>query len=337
VSSFIRAAASSIASGRPSRRRQISFTVASGATTRPTARARSTNSAAASFCGSGSSRYSCSPATRSGARLVTSTRNREHAPRRPLTRGAASRRCSKLSRKSRSSLPRRNPVRSSGAPIVWATSEARSSGSVSPARDTQKTPSWSLPTSSAATSRPRRVLPVPPGPVSVRRRVPLETIATSSLSSRWRPTSGIETTGRFVAPSVRRDGKSPSPLVGQGAPRMLGMQQAPPPDGRTGRARASAGGVALRGAGSERRALRAPRRRRRGAPAGDRPPTASPARPREAPRASPPRAARTAPSRTQRARARATAPARHGSHRQPPRPDRPRAPPSRPRPTARTG
>ena len=55
-------------------------TVASGASSRPTARARSTKSAAASLGGSGSSRYSCSPETRSGARLVTSTR-------RPLRRG----------------------------------------------------------------------------------------------------------------------------------------------------------------------------------------------------------------------------------------------------------
>ena len=40
---------------------------------------------------------------------------------------------------------------------------------------------------------------------------PFESIATSSSSSRSRPMSGIETTGRLVASSVRRGGKSPSP------------------------------------------------------------------------------------------------------------------------------
>ena len=41
-----------------------------------------------------------------------------------------------------------------------------------PASDTQKTPSGRFPTSSAATCSARRVLPVPPGPVTVSRRVP---------------------------------------------------------------------------------------------------------------------------------------------------------------------
>ena len=142
----MRAAASSIASGRPSRRRQIASTVASGASSRPTARARSTKSAAASLGGSGSSRYSRSPddVQRRPARD-------EHAeaaatPRgASLTVGAASSRCSKLSSRSRSSRPRRKPARSSGAPIACATSEGTSSGSERPASGTQKTPSRSVP------------------------------------------------------------------------------------------------------------------------------------------------------------------------------------------------
>ena len=134
-----------------------------------------------------------------------------HAPRTALTAGAASRRCSKLSRRRSSSLPRRNPVRSSGAPIVCATSESRSSGSESPTSGTQNTPSRCVPTSSAATCSASRVFPVPPGPVSVSRRVPSESIATSSSTSRSLPTSGLEATGRLVASSVRSGGKSPSP------------------------------------------------------------------------------------------------------------------------------
>ena len=58
-----------------------------------------------------------------------------------------------------------------------------SSGSESPTSGTQKTPSLNVPTSSAATWSARRVLPMPPAPVSVRRRVPFESSATSSASS----------------------------------------------------------------------------------------------------------------------------------------------------------
>ena len=67
------------------------------------------------------------------------------------------------------------------------------------------------PTSSAATWSARRVFPVPPGPVTVKSRVPFESSATSSSSSRSLPTSGLATMGRFVASSVRSGGKSPSP------------------------------------------------------------------------------------------------------------------------------
>ena len=70
----MRAAASSIASGRLSSLAQIASTVASGSVSRPTARARSTKSATASVGSSGSSGYSTSPEIRSGARLVASTR-----------------------------------------------------------------------------------------------------------------------------------------------------------------------------------------------------------------------------------------------------------------------
>ena len=177
-----------------------------------------------------------------------------------------------------------------------------SSGSDSPASGTQKTPSRSVPTSSAATWSARRVFPVPPGPVSVSRRVPFESIATSSSSSRSRPTSGIETTGRFVASSVRSGGNSPSPswieplwrgqvlqavlaevahrgVRARGAARRLGerrsARRAPPPrcappDGRRcrrsprrSRSARRCGSPCARGSGPRASALCAPRPRPR--------------------------------------------------------------------------
>ena len=66
----VRAAASSIASGRPSSRVQIS-TIASSAAS--SARARRTNSSTAASTASGASGTSCSPDKRSAAWLVTST------------------------------------------------------------------------------------------------------------------------------------------------------------------------------------------------------------------------------------------------------------------------
>ncbi len=127
MSSFVRAAASSRASGRPSTRLQIASIVMSGASSRPTCRARSTKSALASPDGRGSTRYSRSPETRSGARLVMRTRSPADTARASLTAGAAVRRCSKLSSSTSSSLPRRKPLRSSGAPIACPISVARSS------------------------------------------------------------------------------------------------------------------------------------------------------------------------------------------------------------------
>ena len=211
ASSFVRAAASSTASGRPSTRLQIDSTVVSGTSSRPIARARSTKRAVASRSESGSNRYSRSPETRSGARLVTRIRKPAAALRTLLTAGAASSRCSKLSSSTSSSLRRRNPRRSSRAPIACATSEESSSGSDRPASGTQKTPSLMLPTSSAATCNARRVLPVPPAPVSVSSRVPFESSETSSSSSSSRPTSALDAIGRFVASSVRIGGNSAPP------------------------------------------------------------------------------------------------------------------------------
>ena len=71
----------------------------------------------------------------------------------------------------------------SRAPRVCAIVSVTSDGSRSEARPTQKTPALYKGTSSAAASRARRVLPEPPGPVSVSRRVPPWSSDRTSCSS----------------------------------------------------------------------------------------------------------------------------------------------------------
>ena len=197
--SFVRAAASSTASGRPSRRRQIASTVASGSSSRPTERARSTKSAPRRPEGSGSSavlalaghvqrrpaRDQHAQALADVASSVADCRARRRAGARscPEGRGAPGRGGS--------------PPRSSGAPSACATSEWQELRIRAGLRAaTQKTPSRRVPTSSAATCSASRVLPVPPGPVSVSRRVPSQSSATSSSSSLSRPMSGLAATGQ---------------------------------------------------------------------------------------------------------------------------------------------
>ena len=132
---------------------------------------------------------------------MTSTRSPFDAARTALTAGAAARRCSKLSSRIRSSLPRRKPSRSSRAPIACATSDDTSCVSERLASGTQKTPSRSVPMSSAATWSARRVFPVPPGPVIVRSRVPLGeqcdelaelVLSTDERARRDRQVGGVE-------------------------------------------------------------------------------------------------------------------------------------------------
>ena len=86
--SFTRAAASSIASGRPSSRRQISATAPLDAKSGRTARARSANRAAASSSGNGGTGYCCSRVRRNGSRLVVSTLRLLESARSSASRGA---------------------------------------------------------------------------------------------------------------------------------------------------------------------------------------------------------------------------------------------------------
>ena len=121
---------------------------------------------------------SCSPETCSTARLVTSIVSKGHAVRRLLTSDAASRRCSKLSRMRSDRRSRRNawiPSSTGCAPVsrtakAWAMAEATCVGSWTGASATNQTPSGKSAAMSCATRMASRVLPTPPGPVSVTSR-----------------------------------------------------------------------------------------------------------------------------------------------------------------------
>ncbi len=63
----------------------------------------------------------------------------------------------------------------------------------------------------AAASIASRVLPEPPGPVSVTSRAPRSIRASTSSSSRSRPTNELAGRGRFVFEIVFSGGKEPSP------------------------------------------------------------------------------------------------------------------------------
>ena len=88
--------------------------------------------------------------------------------------------------------------------------DATRAGSVMGASATKKTPSSNSSKSSAATCKPRRVLPMPPGPVRVSRRTSSSRKRPrTSLSSRSRPTSGVGWAGRLfiLASRVFKGGK----------------------------------------------------------------------------------------------------------------------------------
>ena len=86
-----------------------------------------------------------------------------------------------------------------------------SPGSRSGDRSDQNTPAAKDGIRSEATSSASLVLSEPPGPVSVTRRVPFWSMATSSSRSLSLPTSDEAGRGKFVLEIVRSGGKSPSP------------------------------------------------------------------------------------------------------------------------------
>ena len=117
--------------------------------------------------------------------------------------GAASSNCSRLSRTSRSCFSRRycSSVCGSLTFSVRATVGSTRSGSRRAASETNQTPSRNSSASSKAACCASRVLPMPPGPVSVSNRFSRSSFSTSA-SSRSRPTSGVACAGRFEGAMV---------------------------------------------------------------------------------------------------------------------------------------
>ena len=264
-SAFTRAAASSIASGRQSRRRQISATSPFAAKSELTARARCTKSSTASRSRNGSTATSHSPSTCSGSRLVTST------------------------------------VRCGQEPIVSATAGGRVEQMLEVVEHEQQAlvadrcrqrvlrPErlGSRPSRRARDRRARRAAPTTRHGRS--RRRPRRRPAARAASCRFRPGRSASPAGRRAAAAAPRSGRSPARGRGTASPEPAGSSRAASsaagsPPSRAGRgARARSGPSAGAGRGRAHR-----RRRGRRSPA-----TGAPARRARRPRSAPPGARRT--------------------------------------------
>jgi hypothetical protein len=224
----MRAAASSIASGSPSSRRQISATASRSDTVRSRrcsrARARSTNSCTASVAviasglasgpgtSSGSSRCRTSPAMPSGSRLVARMRK----PGSRCTSASASSAtcvttCSQLSSTTTICRPSSHSSIAStyGRPRVRrsprhdATSTTTSDGSCTELRSATRAPSGYVLAVRAATSSASRVLPTPAGPTIVTSAEP-SSASTMRGRSDSRPTNDERPTGTRPSPPLMR-------------------------------------------------------------------------------------------------------------------------------------
>ena len=226
-SSRVRAAANSMASGRPSRHRQISATAAALPLVRAkpgrTARARSTNNATAGEAaasateavpepvgsGSGGTGYSRSARNPSAVRLVAKIASPWQRASSSPRSGAAWTTCSMLSRTS-SQAPSPNvsastsngePVRARSAPAARPMAARTSPGSVTASRGTSTVTAPNRSRSRSPTATASRVLPTPPGPVSVTSRTlgRPSSLATSPMV-RSRPISDVVLTGSRPGP-----------------------------------------------------------------------------------------------------------------------------------------
>ena len=219
------AAASSMASGSPSSRWQISATApafplvsskpadaaCARCTNRRTDAHRCTFAASppapAGGTGSGGTGNSCSPLSRNTIRLVTSATTPGAAPSSSATSGAAPITCSKLSSTSTSRRARRYDFTSviSAPPEVLSPSAAEIAAVTSSAARTEpsatnRTPSAKPAPTRCATSTASLLFPTPPGPVRVTRRTPsARTRSPTAATSSSRPTSGVAGTGNAPA------------------------------------------------------------------------------------------------------------------------------------------
>ena len=153
----------------------------------------------------GGTANSCSPETRSGARLVTMAFEPGLARKISPTAGAPPTTCSKLSRTSRTwrsfrwsrSRSRAGRLLESWTPSVAAIVDGTRAGSLIGSSGTKNTPSRNWSATSAATCSDNRVLPVPPGPVRVRRRLAARS-RPASATSRRRPMKLVSWVGRLL-------------------------------------------------------------------------------------------------------------------------------------------
>jgi hypothetical protein len=231
-SSRVRAAASSMASGSPSRRRPISATASAFSSVRAkpgrTARARSTNSATVGEASSadtpedtlagsasGGTGYSRSARSPSTVRLVaTIVIPGQRASSSPKSRAIPTT-CSRLSRiSSQAPSPNVSASASSGepaparsAPAIRPIAASTSSGLVIASSGTNTVPAPKRSPSRSPTATASRVLPMPPGPVSVTSRAPERSTspATSSMA-RSRPSSDVVLTGSGRGPRAPAGG-----------------------------------------------------------------------------------------------------------------------------------
>ena len=208
----VRAAASSIASGSPSSRRQIRARAAAFPSRRRNRphRGRARNEQAdrsrrSNLVDGLSSRpvapsspangqHTSSPRS-SGWRVVTSMRSAGHsASRRSTTRADAASTCSQLSSSSKPLAPDNIRVAAASAdslpsscnPSAVARASGTSSALAIADRSTNQTPSGKRAAAALATCSARRVLPAPPGPFRVTRRLS-SSCRWTSLSSCCRP------------------------------------------------------------------------------------------------------------------------------------------------------
>ena len=201
------AAVNSMASGRPSTRRQISpisptaRSVSSDGCSLSPARSRNRRTAGhASISASpasvpatvnGASRWFSSSMTHSGSRLVASTcRLGSRAMSSSTSWATAETTCSQLSSTSRRSRSANQRVSAStldspperSSPTCAATSPATRSADRNEASQTTNTPSGNLADDSAATASANAVLPTPPGPVTVVNGTDATLSASSAIS-----------------------------------------------------------------------------------------------------------------------------------------------------------
>ena len=180
---------------------------------RPASDAATARTEPSSGSSSGGTGKTNSPGTSRRSLLVVRMRTRRQCPASmTTTRAADSRTCSQLSSTISSSRPasaRTTPAigsvaSCSGTPSASATDAGTSAGSVREASSTSRAPSSKLPPASVATRSASRVLPQPPGPVSVTTRPPRSRSRTAAISGP-RPTSELTSAGNPDCRCGRRD------------------------------------------------------------------------------------------------------------------------------------